>query len=198
MLLLFLACALEAPERPPPPELAPPARSELPPESDLPFGGTGTWDLDGLDLQLEQTVLRARGRVVLEGVYDDPLAGDGVLWVPADPGDGAGGIWAVRAEGGEAQVEALQRGGRPDQLALSPDGETLVFVAGSSGITSLWALPTRGGPARQLTNQGLTRPAIPGQAPAGFLPPPGGAPLRFEGDQLRWTVKGQELEARWR
>lgn len=196
MLFLFLACALAEPTAASLPALT--SATELPPETDLPFGGAGTWDLDGLELRLEQTVLLAQGQVLLEGVYDDPLAGDGILWVPADPGDGAGGIYAVTVQGGQARVEARQRGGRPDQLALSPDGGTLVFVAGTTGITSLWALPTGGGGPRQLSNQGLSRPTVPGQPPQRFLPPPAGTPLRFEGDRLRWTVRGQDLETRWR
>lgn len=86
-----------------------------------------------------------------------------------------------------------------DRPALSPDGEQVAFVSGRSGIASLWLVPFDGGEPIQLTNRGLTSPAVspahldgpvhpPGQPPAGFVPPPHSGPPRFDGDRLVWDA----------
>ena len=168
------------------------------PESDLPFSGTGRWVIDGRVLTLAAGVVSADGAPVIAGVYDDPVASDDTLWVPADLGDGDGGIYAIRVDDGAVRVAARLTGGRPDRLVFAPDGATLLYVAGTTGITSLWRVPIGEGEARQITNVGVTRPPVPGVAPAGFVPPPVGAPPRFVGDRVVWTVKGVAREAAWR
>jgi len=168
------------------------------PESDLPFSGTGRWELGGRVFTLAAGVITADGAPIIEGVYDDPVASEDALWVPADRGDGDGGIYTIRVEGGAPQVTTRLAGGRPDRLVLAPDGATLLYVAGTTGITSLWRVPIAEGEPRQITNVGVTRPPVPGVAPEGFVPPPVGAPPRFSGDRVVWTVKGVTREAAWR
>lgn len=191
-LLALLACL--APE---PDSVAAPLPPGALPESDLPFQGTGRWELGGHVLTLADTTLSLDGAPVLRHVYDDPVAGPDVLWVPADPGGGDGGIYAVTVPDGLV-ITPLLTEGRPDRLALAPDGATLVYVAGTTGITSVWSIPTVGGAPRQLTNVGVTRPGVPGTPPIGFVPPPERVAPRFVGERLVWSARGADWEAAWR
>lgn len=175
---------------------APVTPAGLPPETDLPYGGTGTWALGGVTITLADTTLRADGDVVLEHVYHAPLAGPDVLWVPADRGVEDGGIHAVTVVDGQVRVTTLVRGGRPDRLVLAPDGATLLYVAGHTGLTSVWAVPIAGGQPRQITNVGLEKPV--GRAPEGFVPPWERGPPSFAGDRVTWQVRGGSWEAAWR
>ena len=99
-------------------------------------------------------------------------------------------VWEHRRGGAWTGPRVLAGGDRP---ALSPDGETVAFVSGHTGIASVWVMPFAGGEPIQLTNRDLTR--IPGQAPEGFVPPPHRGPLRFDGDRLVWESPdgGQEV-----
>ncbi len=193
-LLLLLACAgVEAP--PTTPVRAPPV-VPTPAETDLAFAGAGAWTLGGHVVTLSAGTLTADGAPILAHVYDDPVVTDDTLYVPADPGEGDGGIYAVRVLDGDLAVSPLLTEGRPDRLALSPDAATLAFVAGTTGIASLWSMPTAGGPVRQLTNVNVVR--TPGHAPVGFVPPPERGPARFDGATLVWTVEGVERVVPWR
>ncbi|MES2644065.1 MAG: hypothetical protein V4850_31555 [Myxococcota bacterium] len=191
MTLLFLVFACASPSAP-----VAPVSTASSAEGDRPFAGTGTWDLEGRAITLTAGTLYADGLPILAHVYGDPVAGEKVLWVPADPGEGDGGIYAVRIHDGEALVMPLLTTGRPDRLALSPDGATLVYVGGHSGIASVWAVPTVAGAPRQLTNVGVL--PTPGGAPEGFVPPPERGPVRFDGARIVWTAEGAERTATWR
>lgn len=175
---------------------APAPRDSLLPETDMPYAGEGAWRLGEVTLTLADTTLRADGSVVLEHVYHAPLAGPDVLWVPAAPGVEDGAIHALTAEDGELRVTTLVRGGMPDRLVPAPDGATLLYVAGHTGLTSVWAVSTTGGQPRQITNQGLEKPI--GRAPEGFVPPWEGALPTFSGDRVRWQARGSDWEAAWR
>ncbi|MDP2308093.1 MAG: hypothetical protein Q8P18_18865 [Pseudomonadota bacterium] len=190
-LFLLLACASG-----PAPEVPPEPAAQLSSERDRPFVGAARWELEGRVLTLAAGTLYADGAAILAHVYDDPVGIDDALYVPADPGEGDGGIYVVRVREGAVTVVPLVTSGRPDRLALSPDGSAVAYVGGHTGITSVWALPTRGGVPRQLTNVGVQ--ATPGEAPLGFVPLPERGPVRFDGASVVWTAEGTERRATWR
>jgi hypothetical protein len=159
-----------------------------PPESDRAYAGAGAWTVGGARLELHGTVLEGGG-LALSGVYDEPVQAGGTLYVPADTGPGDGAIWAISTENGVLTSRIAVADGRPDRLAVSPDG-SLAFVSGRSGLASVW-LRTPAGELRQLTNVGV-RPT-PGHAPKEFVAPPRVAPV-FSADDLRWD----EGAVRWR
>lgn len=88
----------------------------------------------------------------------------------------------------------------PERPAISPDGETIAFTSGISGLASIWVMPFVGGADPvQITNVGLQlKKRAPGQPPPGFLPPPIDESLRFEGDDLLWNGPDGPQVARWR
>jgi len=101
----------------------------------------------------------------------------------------------VRRDG--AFVRATALAGAEDGEAVSPDGRWVAFVGGDTGIASVWAvaIPTPGaapGKPIQLTNVGLeSAPRQPGQPPAGFVPVPDAAPLRWLDDRtVAWEARG--------
>lgn len=128
---------------------------------------------------------------------DDAVALDAeLIGLPAVAGERV--VWSARTgkgatlyawEPGETP-RALTAEGTPDRPALSPDGETVVFVSGSTGLASLWAMPFQGGAPVQLTNQGLaSAPRAPGQPPEGFVAPPHrGPPEVGEDGVVRWEA----------
>jgi hypothetical protein len=83
--------------------------------------------------------------------------------------------------------------GVDDRPALSPDGQTVVFVSGRSGVASLWRTTTTAEAAVQLTNVGL-EPTGDDVEPRGFVPPPvSGARLTWvSNDVLRYDAGGGE------
>jgi len=117
-------------------------------------------------------------------------AGDRIAYCRQGEGVELGSIevWEL-GEGARQGPRVLAGGDRP---ALSPSGEWVAFVSGRTGIASLWLVPFAGGDAVQLTNRGLESRWIPGQAPAGFVPPPHEGPPRFDGDRLVWRSPAGE------
>lgn len=74
--------------------------------------------------------------------------------------------------------------GVDDRPALSPDGRTVVFISGRTGIASLWRTSLDGEEAVQVTNRGLetlVRTEEDESDPAGFVPPP------VSHDRLEWV-----------
>lgn len=164
------------------------------PETDLPFAGADLVDTRLGRVELAADELRWRGAPLVRGVYAPPVLTSDLLVVAADEPVPAGEkspagarLLALRPAGDGWERVTLVEGGRPDRLALSPDGEVVAFVWGITGVASVWTVPTDGGPATQRTNRALVR--VPGQAPAGFVPPPR-EPPGFAGTALAWTVDG--------
>jgi hypothetical protein len=104
---------------------------------------------------------------------------------------------------GEGWVEEVRLSGvaNPDRPAISPDGETIAFVSGVSGIAAVWVVPFDGGADPvQITNLGLESiRRTPNQPPTGFIPPPattaGG--IEFSGDMLEWDGPDGRVVVRW-
>jgi hypothetical protein len=100
------------------------------------------------------------------------------------------------AEGASVKITDLP--GAEDAEARSPDGRWVAFVAGATGIASVWAVEiSEAGPVGepvQLTNVGLESVfRRPGEPPAGFVPPPDRASLRWKDDRtIVWTAAGVE------
>lgn len=118
---------------------------------------------------------------------------------------------AVRVEGvGSSRIElsradgtsiVLVDRGNPDRVTLSPDGAWVAYVAGTTGIASVWLVEAReGGVPRQLTNVGLEdRPREPGKPPEGWVAPPHeDGSLRFDGELVRWDAPDGPHQVAWR
>lgn len=112
-----------------------------------------------------------------------------VLFTAEDAALGAGETKVVLA-GREGLLELVADGeGVDDRASLSPDGQTVVFVSGRTGVAALYRTTLGGGAAVQLTNVGLETAAAEVSeeasaeevAPAGFVPPP------VTADALTWV-----------
>lgn len=103
---------------------------------------------------------------------------------------------------GAAWTESVRIAGppAPDRPAISPDGETIAFVSGVTGVASVWVTPFEGGvDPTQLTNVGLHLvKRDPAHPPAGFVPPPIDGSLTFDGDELSWTTPDGVVRVAWR
>lgn len=163
------------------------------PESDVPYAGHAVVQLGGASLTLDGTrVLRADGTVLVDGLYAAPVY-DGRTLCAAD--DGTNGLGRVRCWNTALQPTTVVEGGRPDRLALA--GEHLAWVASPTGIGQVTIGWVDGRtPPRPLTNVGLQR--VPGRAPDGWVPPPLGDSLRFDGAALRWDTPDGPRQAAWR
>lgn len=71
--------------------------------------------------------------------------------------------------------------GIDDRPAVSPDGKTVVFVSGRTGIASLWRTTLEGAEPVQLTNAHIEVGVERDGDPEGFVPPP----MRV--DRLEWV-----------
>ncbi len=99
-----------------------------------------------------------------------------------------------------ALVQVTDLPGAEELEVLSPDGAWVAFVAGGTGIASVWAvpMPTASAPRPapiQLTNVGLESvKRVPGEPPAGFVPVPETAKgLRWVDERtIGWSAAGQE------
>lgn len=161
------------------------------PESDVAYAGSGTLRLGAATLSLDGTrILRSDGSVLADRLYTPPVT-DGRHLCASDDADGLG---RLRCWNDALQPTTVAEGGRPDRLALS--GDHLAWVASPTGLPQVhigW-VDARAA-ARALTNVGLQR--VPGQAPAGFVPPPLGTSLRFDGDLLRWDTPSGPRQVVW-
>jgi len=113
--------------------------------------------------------------------------------VLADPGESA--VVLAAADGSATMVADGE--GVDDRPAVSPDGTTVVFVSGRSGIASLWRTTVSGEAPVQLTNAGI-EPGLEreGEAePEGFVPPPvtADAVVWMNADEVRYDAGGGEL-----
>ena len=172
---------------------APAAAGSLPAESDRPYAGSGSLELGGQRLRLDgQRLLLPDGRPLVEGLLGDPVSDGAHLCAADEGGDGRG---RLRCWDTGLRAVTLAMGGRPGRLAL--DQDMLAWVASPTGLPQVTVAPVDGSaPARALTNVDLQR--VPGRAPDGFVPPPLGRSLRFDGDRLRWDTPDGARELRWR
>lgn len=112
-------------------------------------------------------------------------------------------LWCVSvASPGSGPIQLTDWRGSEDRPVISPDGQNIAFISGSSGVASWYvvALPSRGlfagegavlapGSARQLTNTRLG-PRRPGFAPEGFTAPPDGTDYAWSSAGLTWREHG--------
>jgi hypothetical protein len=163
----------------------------LPPEVDLPFRGAASWSIGEVRFVLDGQVLRRGDTVVAEHVYASPVATARALCAVDEGRDGLGQLRCWDAAG---RVTTLFVGGRPDRLAIT---EGYVAWVGSAGsLPHVFVAPIDGTRApRMLTNVGVVY--VPGQRPAGFVPPPVGDRLLFDGPWLRWTSAEGTHHVRW-
>jgi hypothetical protein len=128
--------------------------------------GSGGLTLDGrlLDAQL---------------VGPPSAAGGGAVWSARD-----GDRVVLRWLSPSGQVVDLTDRGDPDRAALDAQGQRVAWIASEGGLPCFFARRLPAGPVVALANVGLS--PRPGGPPAGFLPPPHLAPLRWEGDDLVW------------
>lgn len=121
-------------------------------------------------------------RPLLAGVRGDlALSADGerlALTLGESHHDGDTAVAVTDLEG---NVTVLADGqGVDDRPALSPDGETVVFVSGRTGIASFYRTTLRGDAPVQLTNVGIEAGIVRDADPAGFVPPP------VVADRIEW------------
>jgi dipeptidyl aminopeptidase/acylaminoacyl peptidase len=105
-------------------------------------------------------------------------------------------LWVVPVAGGAPERLTHWRG-TEDRPVVSPDGRSVAFVAGYTGIASWWVVDLAGPrpvpveAGRQLTNLGLERVAhLPGQAPAGWRPVPDGTEYGWGDAGIEWVSGG--------
>ncbi len=93
--------------------------------------------------------------------------------------DGETAVALVQPEGVVTVIADAE--GVDDRPAVSPDGKTLVFVSGRSGIASLWRTSVDGEAPVQLTNAHIEPGVERDGDPEGFIPPP------MRADRLEWV-----------
>ncbi|MFN7144309.1 MAG: TolB family protein [Myxococcota bacterium] len=100
-------------------------------------------------------------------------------------------LWRVTLPDGEP-TPVTHWPGSEDRPVVSPDGRHLAFVSGRTGLASWWVVDLGVLPAKegtQVTNVGVTR-GRPGQAPAGWVPPPDGTTYAWTDAGLAWVSEG--------
>jgi len=155
--------------------------------------GDPFWELERRLAGGQGLVQSARG-LALDGrmIVQDPL---GPVVIDAR---GARFVVAERLDGGPASrllacappapCRVVVDQGSPDRAAIAPDGQQIAWVASVDGLPAVFVAPFDGGAPTQLTNVGLS-PGV-GGPPNGFVEPPHGDPLRFEGGALAWDAPG--------
>ena len=98
-----------------------------------------------------------------------------------------------------SQVRIVGRA-NPDRPAIDPEGTTVAFVSGVSGLASVYVVPFDGSTDPvQLTNVGMAHlRRSPGSPPEGFVAPPIDDSLTFDGDWLTWNGPLVPLAVQWR
>jgi hypothetical protein len=147
-------------------------------------------------------------RLVASGVKGEiSSAPNGALLFTADKeGEGAGDTRVVLAAADGAINVLADAEGVDDRGSVSPDGVTVVFVSGRTGIASLFRTTIHGGAAVQLTNVGIALPEVAelagdevdvaeDAAPVGFVPPPVSADVVtwLSADVVRFDAGGGEF-----
>ena len=157
-----------------------------------PFAIAGSWTLPSTEVVLDHGVLQTSDQVIAHDVIEAPaIHGDRVVFVQRRA-DALRDLVAWDASTGLTTL--LVDGQSPNQPAISPDGTTVAFVNGPTGITAVYTMPLAGGEPVQHTNRDLVR--VPGQAPEGFV----GSPVsgfHFEGGLLTWEDATARHTVRW-
>lgn len=139
-------------------------------------------------------------KVLAENVRGDlsPSADEKTLAMTLRGANGDNGETAVAVSdlNGELRVIA-DSNGVDDRPSLSPDGKTVVFVSGRTGVASLWRTTLAGGEPVQITNLGIQAGVARNGPPEGFVPPPvmGDRVQWLSNDTLRYDAGGGEY---WR
>jgi hypothetical protein len=167
-------------------------------ESESDPGGTDVVDSGGVLSTAERDVIPEG----LIGIERFDASGARKVFARRLPGASFSELVVAEASGATF-VEEVRIGGtaNPDRPAISPDGQTIAFVTGVSGVASVWIMPFAGGEnPTQLTNVGVeVGKRAPGAPPAGFVPPPVAADgLEFAGDWLGWEGPDGPVTVRWR
>jgi TolB protein len=113
----------------------------------------------------------------------------GLLFTADDVNQGSGETAVLVAASDGALAVLADAEGIDDRGSVSPDGATVVFVSGRTGVASLFRTTLAGVAPVQLTNLGLELQSAPVNeeesaedlAPVGFVPPPVAA------DALSWV-----------
>lgn len=171
------------------------------------FTDARTWGTDTALVSDEGAlILRGDGdveRTVATGVL-------GELHAAPDGASAAVTLTGESVEDAETKVALVRKDGTLTVIAdgagsdtrpmISPDGKTVVFVSGRTGVASFFRTTVEGGEPVQLTNVALEAgaPNEDESDPAGFVPPPASAArsefvdadtLRFDaGDGELWTL----------
>jgi hypothetical protein len=151
---------------------------------------------DALALVSSEGELRVGDTVVATAVKGDvTTAGSRVLFT----GEQTMGESAVMiaSPGSGTPLVLADSDGVDDRPSVSPDGVTVVFVSGRTGVASLYRTTTDGAAPVQLTNLGLEIGLEREGPPEGFVPPPV-LPDAIEwvsNDIIRYDAGGKEL---WR
>ena len=170
------------------------------PETDIPYMGSGTVTVGDHALRLDGSqLLTGAGELLVDRLYTPPVTNGAWLCAADDNTDGLG---RLRCWDRQMRAVTLATGGRPGRLAIQPGGQAggtvmVAWVASPQGLPQVFAGSADGRAApRALTNTDLRY--TPGQAPVGFVPPPLGQSLRFDGDWLRWEAPDGPRAVRWK
>lgn len=99
--------------------------------------------------------------------------GDALVATLLPAADGEGHETSVGIIDRKGQVKVLADGPGVDAVpTISPDGRTVVFVSGRTGVASFFVTTVDGEKAKQLTNIGLENWMLFEGVPASFVPPP--------------------------
>ena len=147
----------------------------------LPTGAVALVTQDG---ELRVTEANGQSRVIAQNVRGDvlPVGESGRLAMTLRgelEEDGETSI-VLADELGELTVLADAEG-VDDRPAVSPDGKTVVFVSGRTGVASLWRTTVDGSEPVQLTNAHIEVGVERDGDPEGFVPPP------MRADRIEWV-----------
>lgn len=114
-------------------------------------------------------------RVIAQNVRGDvqPIGTDGRLALTLRGETEQDGETAIAVANPDGVVTVLADGdGVDDRPSVSPDGKTIVFVSGRTGVASLWRTTTDGAEPVQVTNSHIEAGVERNGDPEGFIPTP--------------------------
>lgn len=134
--------------------------------------------------ELKVATASGEERVIAHNVRGDvqPIGADGSLALTLrgeTEDDGETAIAVARPDGVVTILADSE--GVDDRPSVAPDGKTVLFVSGRTGIASLWRTTVDGSAPVQLTNAHIEAGVERTGEPEGFIPPP----IRI--DRLEWV-----------